>query len=257
MRILLSNDDGIHAVGLRALYAAFTKAGHEVHVFAPATEQSAASSRLTLHEPLRMHSVKDGSFRGTAIAGTPADCVILGLTLMPLPDMVLSGINAGPNIGTDVFYSGTVAAALEGALHDIPALAVSCALRPNTSEDLAEVAEHAETLAASLPWPQLLGRVMNLNYPSCPHAEALKRGVQVCPLSRTAWVGAFDKRTDTRGKDYWWFSVGEDRFAHASHETNSDTVLLGSGHITLTPLHHDLTDRALVDSLHKGLGIVS
>lgn len=254
MRILLSNDDGINAKGLRAIYTALIAAGHEVSVYAPATEQSATSSRLTLHDPLRLHTVQDGDFHGTAVSGTPVDCVLMGLSRMSTPDMVVSGINAGPNMGLDVIYSGTVAAALEGAIRGIPSLALSIApASQNLPNHLADAAAHAAGLVTSLPWATLLGRVINVNYPACSLAEALTRGVQVCPLTVSAWQGSFDHRTDPRGRDYWWFNVGDARFRHAAHEAGTDTVLLETGHITLTPLHHDLTDRPLAASLSIGL----
>ena len=127
MDILLTNDDGIRAVGLRALYAALVKAGHRVHVAAPMTEQSAVGHSVTLFSPLRVREVEEPGFSGLGISGTPADCVKLALShLLPKkPDMIVSGINAGANVGVDVLYSGTVSAATEGALAGIPAMAVS------------------------------------------------------------------------------------------------------------------------------------
>lgn len=252
VRILLSNDDGINAVGLRALYAALINDGHTVDVFAPAVEQSAASSRLTIHDPLRIHPVNEGAFCGSAVTGTPADCVMLALYQIPAPDMVISGINAGPNIGIDVLYSGTVAAALEGALHGIPALALSRRLpRKDESDNLDEVAAHGASLVTSLPWAEMRGRVLNVNYPAGSVQDALRKGLRVCPLSPVAWKADFDRRTDTRGNDYYWFALGERRFGDASAEKDCDTGLLQQGYITATPLHHDFTDRTLAASLQK------
>lgn len=257
MRILLSNDDGIQASGLRAVYAALVAAGHTVDVFAPDTEQSAASSKLSINAPLRRTEVQDGAFSGTAISGTPADCVMLGLTLAPRPDMVITGINAGVNIGIDVLYSGTVAAALEGALAGIPALALSRRM-PGKGEDdnVQEVAVHAVRLAESLPVEQIRNRVINVNYPSGPISQALAegRGLRVCRISPTPWTAAFDHRKDPRGRDYWWFAPDHNRFKSPAEETDSDVVLIANGCITLTPLQYELTDRKLSADLQSCLG---
>lgn len=250
MRILLSNDDGIHADGLRAMYTALCEAGHTVHVYAPATEQSAASSKLTLSTPLRITTVKDGDFVGKAVSGTPADCVQIALAVDDfLPDMVVSGINAGPNIGIDVFYSGTVAAALEGAMAGIPALALS--RRMHGKDDPLAVARHAAGLLPLIPWDKTMGRVINVNYPIASPAES--KGLRVCPISPTHWKPGYDRRLDPRGRPYYWFSVGDNRFALPESERNSDVALLDEGFITLTPLHFDVTDAPLV----KALGEVS
>lgn len=264
MRILLSNDDGIYASGLRAIYAALIAAGHTVDVFAPDAEQSAASSKLTINLPLRCHTVQDGSFSGTAIAGTPADCVMLGLTLAERPDMVITGINSGVNIGIDVLYSGTVAAALEGALAGIPALAFSRRMpQKDETDNVLEVAAHAaklaEQLVESLPMEQIRNRVINVNYPSGPLELALspERGPRVCSVSPTPWKATFDHRHDPRGRDYWWFAPHVDRFNPPDAETDSDVVLLGQGYITVTPLHYELTDRNLFATLANTLNSLS
>ena len=127
MRILLTNDDGIQAVGLRALYKALVAAGHEVHVVAPITEQSAVGHAITLSAPLRVKEFREENFFGLGVSGTPADCVKLAIStlLKEAPELVVSGINAGANVGVDIMYSGTVSAATEGALKGFPALAVS------------------------------------------------------------------------------------------------------------------------------------
>lgn len=260
MRILLSNDDGIQASGLRAIYTALVAAGHTVDVFAPDAEQSAASSKLTINMPLRRHAVHDGAFSGTAITGTPADCVMLGLTLAPRPDMVIAGINSGVNIGIDVLYSGTVAAALEGALAGIPALALSRRMPLRGEDDnVQEVAAHAVKLAESLPMEQILNRVINVNYPSGPLAQAFVegRGLRVCGISPTPWTAAFDHRNDPRGRDYWWFAPDQDRFRNPPEETHSDVVLLTKGCITLTPLQYELTDQKLSAVLENSLNSLS
>ena len=152
MRILLSNDDGIHSPCLRALHDALCEAGHELDVVAPLTEQSGVGCSVTLHNPLRLYPVQEPGFSGTAVAGTPVDCVKLALTtLLPQPpDLVVVGINNGANKGVDVFYSGTVGAATEAALRGLPAVAFS---RPRPElEPPQALARHAASLVDAVDW---------------------------------------------------------------------------------------------------------
>ena len=248
MRILLSNDDGIHSPGLRALYAAFQADGHEVRAVAPAQEQSGVSSGITAQRPLFAEKVRAEDFEGFAVHGTPADCVLLGLNgLYPAefrPDLVVSGINRGPNAGMDVLFSGTVGAALQGALAGLPALAVSNA---DPRSDSREQAGHAARLAAALDWSALpTGLVYNLNYPACPMAET--RGVKICPQS-VSWtdMGRFEQRSDPYGRPYWW--AGNALAHYAMDDPGTDKGWLHRGYITLTPLRFDLTDAAVLEEL--------
>lgn len=171
MRILLSNDDGIHSPCLRALHDALCEAGHELDVVAPLTEQSGVGCSVTLHNPLRLYPVQEPGFSGTAVAGTPVDCVKLALTtLLPQPpDLVVVGINNGANKGVDVFYSGTVGAATEAALRGLPAVAFS---RPRPElEPPQALARHAASLVDAVDWRCCAGKVLNVNYPRCRVAE--------------------------------------------------------------------------------------
>lgn len=247
MHILLSNDDGIYSSGLRALYTALREAGHSVDVYAPAAEQSAASSKITIDAPLRILPISDGNFSGNAVTGTPADCVQMALSQGVTPDMVVSGINAGPNLGIDVFYSGTVAAALEGTLAGIPSLALSRNMRKD--DDPLDVARHAVSLLTTLPWAEIpADRLINVNYPDCSVAEA--KGVRACPLSPSQWKAAHEKRLDMRGRPYFWFNLGtQDRFHLPADEAETDVALLRDGYITVTPLRYEINDAELVARL--------
>ena len=238
MNILLSNDDGIHAPGLRALYRALVAAGHKVTVVAPLSEQSGVSSSVTLTMPLRVRPVKDGDFTGSGVFGSPADCVKLALSgLMPVkPDLVVAGMNAGGNTGVDVIYSGTVAAALEGALSGYRSLAVSYdAFR---FDDVSEQAAHAVDLLGRIDWSRVPARrVLNLNYPHRPVAET--RGLRICPPASAPWEDRYEERQDLRGYPYWWLSgyMSADAIA-----PDSDRALLNQGYITLSPLRFDFAD---------------
>jgi 5'-nucleotidase len=238
MNILLSNDDGIYAPGLRALHRALIAAGHTVTVVAPLAEQSGVSSSVTLTMPLRVRPVKDGAFAGSGVFGSPADCVKLALgSLLPVkPDLVVAGMNAGGNTGVDVIYSGTVAAALEGALSGCRSIAVSYdAFR---LDDISEHAAHAVGIIGRIDWPRVPARrVLNLNYPNRPLAAT--RGLCVCPPASAPWEDTYEERLDLRGYPYWWLSgyMSADAIA-----PDSDRALLNQGYITLSPLRFDFAD---------------
>ena len=245
MDILLTNDDGIRAVGLRALHAALVEAGHTVHVVAPMTEQSAVGHSLTVFMPLRAKRLQEYDFEGLGVHGTPTDCVKLALSrILPKPpDMVISGINAGANVGPDILYSGTVAAATEAAHSGFPAVAVS--YDNFTPADAMSQARHAVRLATRIQWSTLPPRcVVNINYPNCP-AEAA-RGVRVCPQTRAVWEDGYTECLDPRGNKYWWLTgaIPPDKV-----EPGSDRALLTEGWITVTPLRFDFTDGAHMGAL--------
>lgn len=249
MNILLTNDDGIRAVGLRALYAALAEAGHSVHVVAPTTEQSAVGHALTVFQALRAKEFLEPDFKGLGVHGTPTDCVKLALSrLLPgPPDMVISGINAGANVGPDILYSGTVAAATEAAHSGFPAMAVSFDdFRPT---ELLEQARHAAALVPRLPWDKLPPRcVVNVNYPARAIAET--RGVRVCPQTNAVWKDDYLERLDPRGNRYWWLTGA---IPPEQVNAGSDRDLLDKGHITVTPLRFDFTDREHLGTLEESL----
>ena len=165
MRVLLTNDDGIRAEGLRAMYRALREAGHTVHVVAPMHEQSGVGHSLTFFDPLRAHKIEEPDFEGLGLYGTPTDCVklALGNLLKKRPDMVISGINAGSNVGPDILYSGTVGAATEAAHEDLPSMALSCDAGGG-HPDMDAIARHAVELAARIVWKKVAHRrVINVN----------------------------------------------------------------------------------------------
>lgn len=234
MLILLSNDDGIEAAGLRALEAAMADLG-DVWTVAPATEQSAKSHSLTMHEPLRVAAHGERRF---SVSGTPADSVYLAAHhLLPRkPDLVVSGINRGSNLSNDVMYSGTVAAAREAASFDIPSVAVSLWVQNadphwKTAQQVARrVVE--ETIRRGLP----RGVLLNLNVPDVA-PEGLK-GIRVAPLGRRYYHPTVYENTDPRGRKYYWIGGDHDRFDDLP---GTDGPLCEAGFAVVTPLHMDLT----------------
>ena len=245
MEIILTNDDGIWAPGLRALEKALRHAGHNVHVVAPSSQQSAVGHAVTLSSPLRIKKVKENNFSGYAITGTPVDCVkiALGTVLSFQPDLLISGINNGPNVGVDVLYSGTVSAATEAALAKIPALAVS--INEFHPRDLTGHAEYVVNFIQNQDWkgipPQ---RVLNLNFPYCSLEES--KGLKFCPQTKAVYEDWYEKRVDPRGNPYYWL-CGE--ILPENLEPDTDKTFLDQGYITLTPLAFDLTDWELLNNL--------
>lgn len=244
MRVALTNDDGIHAIGLRAIYHALLEAGHKVDVIAPMTEQSAVGHSITIHGPLRVKKIAEENFTGYGIHGTPTDCIKLGIgeLVSERPDIVVSGINAGANVGPDILYSGTVAAATEAAHLGFPALAVSHdSFKPS---NLLAHARYAVALMARIPWKELPPRrVMNLNLPNRPVEEF--KGLSLCHQTSAIWKDWYYRREDPRGNPYWWLDgdIPPDQIT-----PESDKGYLTDGWATLTPLKFDFTD---TDTLEK------
>jgi len=245
MDIVLTNDDGIQAVGLRALYRKLVQAGHTVSVVAPMTEQSAVGHAVTLSSPLRVTEVKEDHFHGFGISGTPVDCVkiALGTVLSFEPQLLISGINSGANVGVDILYSGTVAAATEAALAGIPALAVS--IDDFKPVDCEEQAAFTVDFVDRHDWADLPGRrVLNLNFPRCSLKES--KGLKICAQTQAVYEDWYDQRIDPRGRPYYWL-CGE--ILPENLEPDSDRALLTAGFITLTPLTFDFTDQELLGRL--------
>ena len=249
MKVLLTNDDGIRAPGLRALYAALREAVHTVWVVAPMRQQSGVGHSLTVFEPVRSMDIVEPDFTGTGIFGTPTDCVklALGRLLPERPDMVISGINAGPNVGPDILYSGTVGAATEAAHEDLPSMAVSHDLNGGPTVDPLPQARHAVALAERVDWARLgHRRVLNVNYPARPLDAAL--GLRVCVQTSAVWKNTYLERKDPRGAPYWWL---EGEIPPETIEPQSDKDLLSQGYITLTPLCFEFTDRQGLQALES------
>lgn len=243
--ILVSNDDGVHAVGIQRLAAALAPLGRVV-VIAPDREQSAASHKLSLHQPIRVTEVRPGAL---AVDGTPTDCVYLGIheLLGARPDLVVSGINHGPNLGTDVHYSGTVAAAVEGTLMGVPSFAVSCVARREPNWDHA--ARFAAELAAwVLAEPGRLpkGVTLNVNVPGgAPPRYRWAR------LGHRLYDHSVERREDPRGRTYYW--IGGNPSPHAD-EPGTDSQAVRDGFISVTPLGLDLTDFVAMPAAPGHLG---
>lgn len=240
MRILITNDDGIHAPGLAALEQAVSTVG-EVLVCAPLSEQSGTSRGITLRTPLRYHEVGE---RRYAVNGTPADSVMIALCLVMdvPPDLVLSGINNGPNLGENVFYSGTVAGAAEGAKHGIPSIAVSITERENL--DFRPAAEFAARLAAQVVEKGLPpGVALNVNVPH-PRYEGVEITRQCEKISRNIMV----EGRDPRGRPYYWM---DEKIPLEDAEPGTDYAAIREGRVSITPLRFDNTAQDLIESLQS------
>lgn len=243
-RILCTNDDGYLAPGLDLLKRVASRLG-EVTVVAPDREQSATSHSLTLHRPLR---IKTSQERVYHVDGTPTDCVLLALgggVLNQPPDLVLSGVNHGPNLGEDVLYSGTVAAAMEATMLGIPSAALSFA-----SDEFEPPSEDYELLLENLlarlverdEYPD--GTLLNINIP--PIAPAEIRGIRVTTLGRRVYVESLTRSEDPYGRDYYWIGGGKSEWS-GGEETDFRTI--AAGYISLTPLHLDLTNYRLLEDI--------
>ena len=236
MKLLLSNDDGIDATGIQTLEKAVGALG-TVWVVAPESEQSATSHALTMHKPLRARPRGEGRW---AVTGTPADCIYLALHhLLPeRPDLVLSGINRGSNLGNDVFYSGTVAAAMEACFNGLPSVAVSLHIEPedrtNHWETAARVAVRVAQGVASSPLPERV--LLNVNVPNVPY-EGL-RGIKVTALGQRTYAPLVDLRTDPRGRRYYWIGGAHEEFAPIE---GTDGPAIEQKWATVTPFRPDLT----------------
>ena len=243
MLILLTNDDGINAPGIAAMYHELLALG-EVFVVAPETVQSAKGHGITLATPLLTSKMTvPNAFTGIAVDGSPADCVKLAVNqLLPRrPDLVVSGINAGANVGVNVIYSGTVAAALEAAFLGLPAIATSLFLRNHIPTDFARAAVLSrgvieQILARGLP----AGQMMNINLPAL-RSDQPSPAIRVVRQCTRPWVDTYERRQDPRGRDYFWnnsvFTLGET-------EGDTDVAAIREGCIAVTPLQFDLTDHA-------------
>jgi len=246
--ILASNDDGIHAEGLRALVAALKPLG-EVTVIAPDREQSATSHSLTLHRPLRVRSTADGIL---SVDGTPTDCVLLGVHgfLKRPPALVVSGINHGPNMGNDVLYSGTVAAASEGAFLGIPSIAFS--LASWDSRDFSAAGRVAHDLVKRLLDRGLpRGACLNVNIPAIPFEQI--QGTKVARLGKRVFRDVIVEKKDPRGKSYYWIG-GEDPTWEPDEA--SDFHAVSEGYVSVTPLTFELTDyKGIVELEAMGISI--
>ena len=245
MKILVSNDDGVHADGIRVLSAALSALA-DVVVVAPDRNHSGASHSLTLENPLRVETMAHNGFM--AVKGTPTDCVHLAVNelLKPLPDMVVSGINHGANLGDDVIYSGTVAAATEGRHLGLPAMAVSLV----GSEHFASAAHYACLLVQGLmrnPLPA--DQILNVNVPDLPLAEI--KGIRVTRLGCRHPAEAVIVEQDPRGRPIYW--IGPPGATQDAGE-GTDFAAIEAGFVSITPLQVDMTAYRYLDGLQEWIG---
>uniref|UniRef100_UPI000B498EDD 5'/3'-nucleotidase SurE n=1 Tax=Calothrix rhizosoleniae TaxID=888997 RepID=UPI000B498EDD len=249
MKLLISNDDGISALGVRTLANTLAEVGHEVTVVCPDRERSATGHGLTLHQPIRaeiIESIFHPSIKAWACSGTPSDCVKLALwaLLDSPPALVLSGINQGANLGTEILYSGTVSAAMEGIIEGIPSIALS--LASHTSKDFQPAANFAKILVEQItakPLPDLM--LLNVNIPPVSWSDIA--GATITRQGIRRYVDVFDKRVDPRGKTYYWLTgeVLEDieppKGLNLPEHIPIDVHVIRENYISITPLQYNLT----------------
>ena len=257
MKLLISNDDGILALGIRSLANGLAAAGHDVAVVCPDRERSATGHGLTMHQPIRaevVESVFHPTVKAWACSGTPSDCVKLALwaLLDSHPDLVVSGINHGSNLGTDVLYSGTVSAAMEGVIEGIPSIAIS--LASFSSQEFQPAVTFAKSLVAQLKTqPLQASMLLNVNVPAVEAKEIA--GVAITRQGVRRYCDVFEKRVDPRGKTYYWLAgellqeIELEPGLHLPSQIPTDVQAVSNNYISITPLQYNLTYAAGLEEL--------
>ncbi len=256
MRILISNDDGIAANGIRALSEALSEY-HEVYIVAPDRERSAAGHSLTLHTPLRVEKLDEPAYKSTATwvtTGTPGDCIKIAINSVleehEQPDLIISGINHGPNLGADILYSGTVSCAMEGAMLGVPSIAVSYASMHGEYEDFRFAAKFITSFVnkklKEFDFPTKT--ILNINVPSVDEDDI--SGIAITELGRKMFTDHYEKRVDPRGKVYYWMA-GE--LINEPNDANTDVAAVQNNKISITPVTYEMTHFALMDDLENVL----
>jgi 5'-nucleotidase len=244
VKILLTNDDGILAPGLQILADALDEGGHDLTIVAPDREQSASSHSVTLDRPLRIRKVETGAM---TVDGTPTDCVLLGChgILRKNPDLVISGINHGPNMGEDVTYSGTVAAAFEAHILGIPSIAAS--MKDRDDGDFPGAARFLVDLAERLrEWAGKSAAILNVNF---PHGDsATWKDARITRLGTRKYSDEIIEKEDPRGRKYYWIGGSEPTWTGGQ---DTDFAVVHDGGVSMTPLHLDLTDENALESLRS------
>lgn len=252
MKILISNDDGIAATGIKSLMIALSKE-HDVYVVAPDRERSAAGHSLTLHTPIRVEELesKFGAKRVWVTSGTPGDCVKIGINAIlsdeEKPDLVISGINHGPNLGTDILYSGTVSCAMEGAMLDYPSIAVSLASMTSESayfDSAADFVLKFLTKIDKISFPKK--SILNINIPALEEDDIA--GVEITKLGSKMFTDDYEKRIDPRGKTYYWMA-GELTTQH--QEDGTDISAVRANRISITPVTFEMTHKSIMAELER------
>jgi len=252
MRILITNDDGIHAPGLAVLEKIARAISDDVIVVAPESDQSGVSHSLSLNDPLRLREISPSHF---AVKGTPTDCVIMGLRHVlkgRRPDLVLSGVNRGQNVAEDVTYSGTIAAAMEGTLLGVPSIALSQAVNPEDRANFrwdCAAAHGADVVRKVLAAGIAPGIVINVNFPAVPPEAVQGIAVSVQGQRNQALLD-IDRRQDGRGNPYFWIAFARGKITPAE---GTDLHALANGKISVTPLRLDLTDLPQLTRLAEAL----
>jgi 5'-nucleotidase len=244
MKILVTNDDGIYAKGLQHLTESLSRIA-EVTVVAPDIERSAIGHAITLNDPLRVEEIKiNNHFFGYAVNGTPADCVKIGISaiMSKKPDAVFSGINPGANIATDIIYSGTVSAAIEGLIMGCCSVAISVGSKRNPNYDYA--AEYALKLLKILAKNKFPKILLNVNVPAIP-PEKIK-GAKLTRQGKMQFRDYFDKRQDPSGRTYYWLT-GEQTDSEEGDDIDSNAM--SKGFISITPIQYNLSDSAVFEKL--------
>ena len=254
MKILISNDDGILSNGIRALIEALSPC-HDVYVVAPDRERSAAGHSLTLQTPLRVEEVdsKYGAKKCWMTTGTPGDCVKLAvnavLTKEERPDLVISGINHGPNLGADILYSGTVSCAMEGAMMGIPSIATSLASLRNEYEDFKFAAQFIAELINRLDLSKIPAKtILNINIPGLEKDDIA--GIAITELGSKMFTDDYEKRVDPRGKVYYWLA-GE--LINQPTDNKTDFSAIKNNKISITPVTYEMTKTSIMENLENTL----
>ena len=241
--ILVTNDDGVYAPGIRALFAAMQSLGRAV-IVAPEQDKSAVSHSLTMNRPLRVKELEADVY---TLDGTPTDCVTIGMNkvLQRRPDLIVSGINPGPNLGDDISYSGTVSAAIEGTMYDIPSLAFSLAGEvPFDFTVAADVAWKLASMALQFSLPE--GTLLNINVPGCGPADI--KGIRFTRQGRRIYTNAIQETFDPWGRKHYWIGGGTVQWTGGE---DTDEQALREGYISVTPIQLDVTNHAGIDYLRK------
>ncbi|MGL5150905.1 MAG: 5'/3'-nucleotidase SurE [Clostridium sp.] len=248
MKILVTNDDGIHARGIQVLAKELLK-DHEVIVVAPKEQKSASSHSISIHNPLRVREEKIEGLdcKCYSVLGTPADCTQIGISFLGDGiDYVISGINKGYNTGTDVLYSGTVSAAVEGAIYDIPSMAVSLEVDMNRDDEDYTVAAKYVTKVLNIAKEKYLKEnvVLNLNIPKCEECDI--KGIKICRIGKSTYKQEYTLIENGDDMVYSLKGVRNNKI-----EEDSDMYYLSQGYVTLTPLHYDLTSFSIMKEVQE------
>ncbi len=248
MKILITNDDGYQAEGINILFNMLNK-NHDVFIFAPDRERSASSHCMTLHQPLRIKEISNNIF---AVTGMPTDCILIALNgfLKEMNiDIILSGINHGPNLGEDIFYSGTVAGAFEGAMWNKSGIAISVASFDEV--DFSGVRDYLPRILQELyPIIKKNRFILNINFPNIPSKQI--KGIRITKLGTRRYDDVIVKKKDPRGKDYYWIGGQQPLW---KNENGTDYMAINDNYISITPLKIDITDYKSIDVLKKEFNI--